>query len=357
MKANLKISLIAQACAICIGSGALAAAALPSAAFDSEPVITHESSQAAASYHQAATLAAAHNLRIAYLGSEQFKSQFNGKAQSWPLEENSSSQIVIVESGDQNKDLIMRLLAKGNFVLSVGNAPVDAAKSAFAMLQDIDNQGKLTQSDAEYDANQRSARAVASDDVNEVADSVNGYFYSPNGSREFSSGNENNLTALTQAFNWVDNVVALGRVSSKDVSAAASSWKTQLTRDGTVDCKNGSDVVGTLNVRTTYKKRSSDGDSTYDYWYVRFLAEMDPKTFRNADITIAGGPGSTTSLRSYGPKTTSGESTVSVGLSSGGFDANWSYAIKDIKVTYDGSYATEQAEWTHDIDQTKAVGT
>lgn len=362
MKAKSNVRPIAQACRFMLcGILVVASAASANAAaiFNSETA-SGERALIVSRYNDVAAAAAKNNFRIAYLGSGQLKYQIDSVAPNWihDVDLNGSRQIVIVESKDQGEDVIAQLLAKGNIVVSLGDAQ-SGVNSAFAKLEEIANQvGPVTPDVDDHGGKFRARISVVEENpyservIDQSGVSVSAYHHSPNGSRSFDSNEPVLLAAIVDAIQWA---IADDR-NDPQFMEKSGSWSLKFTRSGDCKAMNGTATAGTLNIRTKYFQRSNDGDSRYDYWYVRFVAEMVPGTFRNADVETwsdaSSGGGYIFDLRDYDPTTSSGE----VSLSADTFSAGWSYSVGDITVFNNSNLGLDDVRWYHDINQFAPVG-
>lgn len=308
----------------------------------------------AAQFNQATMLASNQNLSIVYVGSERFKSQFtNGGVTKAELDPQGSRQIVIVERGDQDRDVIMRLLANGNFVITVGNAPVDAAQSAFQSLRDIIDGSKLSKTWAEYDADQIESH-VDSNGGDEP--SITAYFYSPKGGTQTFETAGEPTTAVSEALRWAKDLA----LSESHLTLSKGWTVPDHTRSYSVSCGASS---GKLNIKTTFSKLSSDGSTSYDYWQVKYATESVPASgYQTYSVTTRADLDELVTaykLADHDPQTTSGSSTATVGLglSIGGpsVDGSYSYTISDISVVNNSDSSFELAKWTHTFKKNAAI--
>lgn len=324
-------------------------------------------------------LAKAQDLTVVTLGGEVFERELSSRATTTvPLDTSGTRQVVMVRSGTQDKQLIMQLLARGNIVVSVGLAKVDAARSAFAMLMDINDGGRLKMPEADYDENQ--PRLSVTMQTGEVAEGlVSAYFYSPNGARSFHSTEQNEVVAAAEAVQWARDLVINGELDASTNRSKAGDFTLAYTRDHTHVCyynnypSIGPIKAGKMNIRTSYSKQAADGSSSYDLWAVKYTTQMLPDNthpnfelndWRNADLYIETDIDKNVDswkLLDYEPTTTQGQSTVGVNLNGGAGgvsgSTSWSYTVSDIVVQDQGDFSREFARWWHNIDETKAVGT
>lgn len=139
---------------------------------------------------------------------------------------------------------------------------------------------------------------------------------------------------------------------------------------------------GKLNILIDIYKLKSDGVSTYDWYFYEIRTQTVPgkvaygSNWRTADTWawhyIVPAPRQYPPdyvvrkrwLVDYGPTTTVGMTTVTVTLEAAAgpegpevvYSYSWSYTIPDVKVHDLSDYSEHEANWWHDIDESKNVG-
>lgn len=351
----------------------LALASVVSAADSKGPLSGLAEREGASEFRRVATLAAEQSLAVVFHGVDRLELEVSiAKHSAAALDPDGERQIVVVQSGNGELDLMMKLLAEGNFIITVGDVPVSAAKAAFDMLLDINDSGHLTRPKASYEVDQpRFSATTGNGEV--VRGLVAAYFYSPRGSRSFHTSQQDVSIAVADAIQWARDV-ALTEGAALSEPAKAGGWNTVYTRDHTHDCYHdftdgGRDLAGRINVKTSYAKLKSDGNSNRDLYEVRYNAQMVPGVslsegnWRNDHVIIDSDVDhkfTSFELMNYSPTTTEGTNTASVDLSMswGGASAgrSWQYSIGDVVVYDQGDYSREVVRWWHDINQKRAVG-
>lgn len=377
MNTSLKIRSIAAACSfIAIGSvfdSPSVANAMPTTAVERETKVT-DASYTYSQYSKAAMLAAKQNLRIVYLTSKKLTDQLSvGPVAVGALDKNASNQIIIVDSDYQDKDLLMLLMAKGNFIVSVGKTKINTTKSAAAMLEAIERNQKM-KSAADIDADQsRMIGTTTSDgDTAMNVESVHAENYSPNGWDTFNSTEQDIELAIAEALIW-----ASGSKSRILTAKASDDWGTYIRRvTGSATCNykpflGQTRVAGKINAIAEYYKKPNDGNNSYDWWYVKFKIESLPGyllksqgvdahgQFRNNLIVNSANFDSNQYfvLLSYSPLTSQNPSTINVGLDSAGVGSiGWSYTLQDVSVAFQGDSSKNDVKWTHDVNTTTSSG-
>lgn len=328
-------------------------------------------------YNEAARRAAEQNLRIVYLGTADLDKD---SANQSVLDKKGSRQIVITESNYQDKDMLVRLLANGNYVIALGNADINTTQSAFDMVQEIQDTGKLSKRADEYDVNQpRFQLTTGGDDGVEstTEGTLSAYFYSPRGSKSFYSANQDVYQAVTDALVWARDTALEEEIRASLPVSKALSFTEKLQRNYTVDCptniSGASGAVGRLNVKTVYSQANNDGSSTKDFWEVRYIAQILPAQlvnpggtgwgWKNEDLWVLGDANSGVStglLKDYGPTTTIGASSAGIELTAstggGGISRNWSYTASDVEVRDYSDFSKQSVQWWHNINGSKPVG-
>jgi hypothetical protein len=319
--------------------------------------------------YQAEQNAADAKLKIVYVGSNQFTDQAarNGAATENTFDEAASDQIIVVENGTFDSALLLKLMAKGNFIISVGSGQSDAAKSALAMLTDIDETGSLQKSEEAYLVNQPSFSAT-NDDGQSLLSKVSGYFYSPLGSQSFHTSEQSVFVAIAQAIKWASNL------DKFPASNRGGNFTVKFTRNHTHRCSyrlNNGDLEypGYITVQTTYRKQESDNDPNKDYWAIKYQTETDPN--QNGPVSawftdklwIISNPQkyiTNAQVLSYSPGTSQGTTDTNVGLSfgAGGISGSigWSFSAPDIYITNSSSSSTDKIGTQFDFDAFKGVG-
>ncbi len=126
---------------------------------------------------------------------------------------------------------------------------------------------------------------------------------------------------------------------------------------------------GKLNVVIPVSKLKDDGNSSYDWYFYEVRQETVPGTvayssdWKNDYIwsynEITFNQGVYRWIDNYDPTTTSGQSSVTVGLEAGStpsFGVSWSYTVSDVAVLNQSDLSEYRAAWEHSIDQTAYVG-
>jgi hypothetical protein len=370
---NVKLALTA-AIACYISGGASAAATIESEASPST-LASSMNPDVALRVSQAEKMAMREGLSVVYYGSLDFKEKIGIKSikNSEPSLENSK-QVVIVESSVISNDAFFQeLLEKGNFVISVGDDWVDSPMRAFADIGAKSELGDRTEkslSDVQYLG--RIAGQAGDGDV--VYERATGYYYSHGESKSFHTLEQDQGAAIALAIQWARDIAMVENMApskSDDLFLKAGpTWSVKKTIDfnmaGTCQEK------GDFTLRTTYEKLDNDGDSTKDYYNVKYWQEIVPgeilfanNKWRNADIynwSRLKYVNSSFNLVDYDPTTSSGSSSASVDLSfslnSVGISKSWSYSVGDVVISSfsQSSPAQEIVDWRHDINEDKLVG-
>lgn len=369
MKTSLKIRSIAKACSLITICGVFTSLSVVNAAPATFVEQGADVTDATNQYADAAMLATQQNLRIVNLGSQKLYELTKGLATGQALYKDGSNQIVIVDSDYQDTDLLVRLLAKGNFVFSVGKTSINTTKTAAAMLDNIESKQKKP--DSEYDANQkRAVSSITSGSHTEVAEAiVYGHFYSPNGSRSFETTEQNVTLAIAAALEWASKVQAQPKTAK---SLSLDGWL--FIRDHTMEvvCNYKFPIgrtlpAGKLSNLVTYLKKRDDRRTDIDFYSVQFSSSTTPglrlpspaqTQFRNNWIKTSVDVDNRQyfKLLAYGPTTTTGSTSFGVELSSSGVGASWGYSVSDV-VAYDRSTPSQNlAAWEHNINTTTASG-
>jgi hypothetical protein len=324
-------------------------------------------------YQQAVQRAGEQNLRIVYHGPLA-KAQFGAKSASdAKLDRNGSRQIVIVRSDSQDKALLADLLSQGNFVIAVGGAKVNAAKSAFALVTDIAHSGKRTRPLASYDHKQPRLRQINSDGSRNVGggeETVSAFYFSPAGSHSFHSTEQDVNRGMAAAVEWAKGIAveAEAKGSARAGAKADADFTRMYTRTVDNTCRHPSDGnVGRLSLRIEYSRYNTRTTSSA-LWTVKYLAQMVPLTtgsamYRNEQLKMSSALRpytNTIHLRDYEPTTTQGSATKAVDLSGsfGGISAarNWSYSAPDVQILDNNSLAEHKTGWTHNINKSTPSG-
>jgi hypothetical protein len=311
--------------------------------------------------------AAEQGLSVVFYGSPMFTHMSSAKSavsekSLQELAEDTSRKIVIVEKGSQDEYLYKKLLAKGDFVISVGDVPFDASMSAFNELLEMPISGEKATNHLD-DQGQAKLQITNADGKTHVS-LVSAYFYSPYGSRSFFSGEENVQLAVAEAIEWARD---LAMQPQKTQAKAATTLV--HTRDYPYLCKWGNETVGKMNVYTTFTKvnENTAGD---DFFAVEHRLDMIPGInvvpnqgwkFKNNNSTIQDNVKYRYTgwrIHDYGPETTSGTSsqTVELGITTPSFSKSWSYTTPDIFTSNFTDTGIGKTHWVHDMDQTKAIG-
>ncbi|MEZ5467887.1 MAG: hypothetical protein R3F18_09575 [Lysobacterales bacterium] len=328
-------------------------------------------SDAHSSLSQALRLAAQDQLAIVLLGSDQFKYELGKHGVVDNIPSNVTRRIVIIESGSQKKNEMMAIMARGDYVITVGDSPADTTEAEFYTLFDIEMNGTAQKSLSEYKKAEVKPTADAGDGM-VVGNSVAGYKFTPDGASDTYQTFEPNLVlALTRAVEWARH--AEDEISvAQNQAKSAGTWDLRLSRNTDNNCNSGSTRAGIVSFRTEWR-RLRESNTSKDWIEVKYKTVMQPNTgagWRNGDITIYSPykyRGANFELESHGPYTTQGTSSVggSVDLgfsysggSGGAISAgrNWSYAIPDVVVSDYASYAGESVKWIHDVNQAQLVG-
>jgi hypothetical protein len=319
--------------------------------------------------YQSVRYAADANLKIVYVGSNQFEAQAvkSGVTKNI-LDDAASNQIIVVENSSLDTDRLMKLMAKGNFIISVGGGQPYGADSALAMLTDMDETGHLQKSAASYFADQPYFSAT-NEDGQTLHSKVSGYFYSPAGSQSFYTSEQSIALAIAQAIKWASHIDR-----SPFVSKSGGNWVQRHTRNHTHQCyyrlDNGdSELPGQITVQTEYSKQANDNDSDYDYWAIKYQTETDPN--QNGPVSrwftdklwVISNPQKNipnAQVLSYSPATSQGTTDTSVDLSFGsggiGGSIGWSFSAPDIYITNSSSSSADRIGTEFDFNAFKGVG-
>lgn len=325
-------------------------------------------------YTKAATLAAKQNLRIVLLASKKLTNQLSiGAVTAGALDKDASNQIIIVDSDYQDKDLLMLLMAKGNFIVSVGQTKINTTKSAAAMLDAIERNQKM-KSAADNDADQsRMIGTTTSDGETEMSvESVHAENYSPNGWDTFNSTEQDVELAIAEALIWASQ--SKPRILQAKAGDDWGTYKRRVTGSATCNYKptgGSTRAAGKINAIAEYYKKPNDGSSSYDWWYIRFKIESLPgyllkaqgvdahEQFRNNLVVNSANFDSAQPflLLDYSPLTSQNPSTFNIGLDSSGVGSiSWAYTIQDVSVNFQGDSSQNDVKWTHDVNTTSASG-
>jgi hypothetical protein len=262
------------------------------------------------------------------------------------LDEYASNQIIIIESANKDTALLQRLLARGNFLISVGGTPSDAARDALDSLFRIEaklNVEKAGGYKARFSAN--------TGDGDIVLEKTSAYHFSPSRAASFISTEENVALGIAEAIAWATTVL------KEEIAAGPASFakgSIEFSRNSTKTCKNKAGTeTGTLTVKTQYIKEADDNPS-FDFWTTKHTTQVAPLNgFKNSTITnilAADNQFSYWEMLDYDPTTTVSSSTGSASISfstilSG--STSWSYSLPDVAVQ-DNSYG-ETMSLTHYI--------
>jgi hypothetical protein len=294
---------------------------------------------------------------IEYLGSDEFTDKFGSLSSNTSNGKKlNNKRIVIVQSDTSDRDSVLKLLAQGSYVISVGGAKVDTVKSAMAMLGDIAANGASAADKKSYDTNQSQ---VFGEDANgnEVEGKVAAYFFSPSGSKDYATTEQNIGRALAQAIEWViqedlnaqsqDKAQAKAFVSERKIDV-------NCTADMSVYGGGKAEEVGYVHTKMIFTK------GTGNYWEVKYSSEMAKKgNWRMSYLitnSLVRSKHSGFSVLTYQPSSSLSGGTATVGLSGGGIEASWSYNIADMTEKFSGSRTTGQLQWEHDINQNTSAG-
>ncbi|MCU0755506.1 MAG: hypothetical protein MUE46_10350 [Xanthomonadales bacterium] len=366
MNKQKKLLNVAILCALAVSSANIATAQ----DMESAPPGLNSAPIDSASVAYATQLLAEQGIGVVYFGSQELQREIGLESRSTAdLDSGFTKNVVVVESGWGNRDQIMKLMANGHFIITIGNANVDLVRSAFAMVYDINETGSLTQSEADYDTSHALRLDIA--DGTPGYSMVEAYLFTTNGSRSFHTSEQDKSAALAKAIQWARDIAMTGGAPKPGPVAKAGTWFPAHTRDVSHVCyKTFSDSPlqlksGTLNIRTSFSK-VSETNTQYDAYEIRYTTQMVPNTsrrWRNRGMTIQSdlnGVVPSFHLMSYGPTTSPGSSTASVDLSASlgsvSFGRSWSYSRSDIEIFDFSDFSRHLVKWDHSIDKTKAVG-
>jgi hypothetical protein len=326
-------------------------------------------------YDDAVGLANADGLRVVFLDSEGLRRSTGTGLAGSKLIENDSGQIVVVNGSFSDQDVVKRLLAGGNYIITVGNSEQDVAQNALDMLADMAVHGKLVAPVADYNRKHKGVRTVTTitdeltgEKLETVEESlVTVRYFSPYGSNMHHIGEMDLRLALVEAIHWTRD----HKAKLLPVAKLAAVWTYITTNSGTKSC-NSAINYGKVNWSLKSVKVRNDTDKLYDYWMMAADEELVPNRalddgfsfVENGDITnhIQFNPTSH-ALLDYDPlNTTTGTatSTIDVSLSlseSAGVTGSYgySYGIPDVTVNNYSDSGRNLAQWQHKIKSGSAI--
>ncbi len=318
-----------------------------------------------AGLNAALTVAKAKGSQVVFLGTE--IQTFSGEFFFSKLNESGSNQIIIVDGGEQKPDLMLNLLAKGNVIISLGNAKVDKVKSAMGMLTDVASTGKFTKALDDYDNNQTSAYVSTWIDGKEhekvtVETPVNAFYFSPIGAYYFSSGRASIQEGLVESISWAADVVASNRPPLSKAYTLGT-WELKQTRINTCEAKNPWDTtkVSGTNTFSYGLNQLQENNSSYNYLGIQTTSSMYPNRSRdnrnksNRTSVFAANPVSTIDIHDYQPRQTAASSTntYTLGVNSTGASGTMAggYTITNVLISDYTKLDQEIADWKHTISR------
>jgi hypothetical protein len=322
---------------------------------------------------KAAELAAMEGLKVVYHGSDEFNNkmlqrglvagayqeEFASKAVAG-LDESASNQIVILESTNKDQALFERLLARGNVIISVGGANVDASRALNSVFNA--NAGFSKGEGIPSATDKRTRYSADLGDGKIVYIKVSAYRFAPYGSESFTTMEQNETLAIAQAILWARDLT-MKENSSGSLNLAKATGQTYFARNHTYTCKNSNDTTGgTVTNKTEYAK-ISESYGTNDYWRVKLFTSTTPaanwKTYDIRNRLQVNSSTTSWNLLDYDPTTTAGtsQSQASVSLAAAGltFGSSWTYVTPLVTIT-DGSYG-ETMFLIHDIASNSPAAT
>lgn len=367
-----------------IGSLASYSSALIAAAIDDMPAAiagdtisdVYPTESDFAVYDQAVFQAASKELNVVFLGMDQLKSKLPSRILSEEtVDEKNGGQIVVVERDKVDLDLLQRLLAVGNVVISLGSEGSDNARAALAILTDLEA-GHPKMAASEYLQNSVGGYAGVTEDKAGrpivVKSLVTAHSYGIEGTRSFSTSEQNVTLALAEAINWASEVKAADAANRMSTEKAGS-WVWRHTDQHSLSCNywDGSlgrwKVYGNASISVVFTQALGDGSSSKDYYAVAYTTQTVPSIayispqaqelwFNDGHLTSVDFPHSFHRFLDYGPGTTIDGDSVTVGLDSSGLNYSYSYSRPDVSIRDNSSFSAKQLRWDHDINQNSPIG-
>lgn len=363
MNVNMKWRSIVQACALALVNN-IALASDPEVQFwntdlaiNGQDMSSSSPAEIAFESKKAEDLSAIEGLKIVYYGTIEFKNKMGSLSvvrKSADLNEHDSNQIVIVESANKDQELFKRLLARGNYIISVGGASIDSARDALDSLFNLD----AGLSEAKDDLVVPKNRFRASEGrKNFVFGKVAAYRFSPSGSETFETAEQNEALAVAETIAWVTNL-KIEEKSLRTTNVAKADPSPSYTRQNTKNCEGN-----VINLRSQYIKQS-DTNSKYDYWVVKQTVQTVPAANWKTSLifTFVDTNYRAWTLLDYDPTSTVGTSTasVSVTLAASGPSVAitpWSYTIPDVTIQDGSRFDLNTMLHTHFINANSIAAT